>query len=94
VLAVGAPNVASFSHSKLGWTVGGGAELPLWSQWSVKAEYLYVDLGRVTDAFTTGLDATQLPATSQTTSTSFKIHDHIVRFGLSYHFNYWPASGI
>jgi outer membrane immunogenic protein len=88
VLATGAPTVANFSHSKVGWTVGGGAELPLWSRWSVKAEYLYVDLGSVTDAFTTPLDiVTQFPATSLTASTSFNIHDHIVRFGLNYHFN-------
>ncbi len=88
VLAAGAQSMASFSHSKLGWTVGAGAELPLWSRWSVKAEYLYVDLGSVTDAFTSPLDVvTQFPSTSQTTSTSFKIHDHIVRFGLNYHFN-------
>ncbi len=88
VFAVGAPTVASFSHTKVGWTVGGGAELPLWNRWSVKAEYLYVDLGSVTDSFTTGLDViTQFPATSLTASTSFKIHDNIVRFGLNYHFN-------
>jgi outer membrane immunogenic protein len=88
VLALGAQSVANFSHSTVGWTVGGGAELPLWARWSVKAEYLYVDLGSVTDSFASGVDViTQAPATSQTTSTSFKIHDHIVRFGLNYHFN-------
>jgi outer membrane immunogenic protein len=88
VLAIGAQSMASFSHSKFGWTVGGGAELPLWGQWSAKAEYLYVDLGSVTDSFTSPVDQiVQAPSTSQTTSTSFEIHDHIVRFGLNYRIN-------
>jgi opacity protein-like surface antigen len=30
-----------------GWTVGGGVEWTLAQQWSVKAEYLYVDLGDI-----------------------------------------------
>ncbi len=36
---------ASFSKTKAGWTVGGGLEYALTQKWSVKAEYLYVDLG-------------------------------------------------
>ena len=43
--------VASGSNSQLraGWTVGGGLEYKLgWSGWSLRGEYLYVDLGRVT----------------------------------------------
>ncbi len=36
---------ASFSKTKAGWTAGGGAEFALTKRWSVKAEYLYYDLG-------------------------------------------------
>ena len=77
----------SFSHFRLGWTVGAGAELPLWDQWSLKAEYLFIDLGSINDSFTSPLDFAQVTATTITTGTSFKIYDHIVRFGLNYHFN-------
>ena len=41
----------AFSHDKVGWTVGAGVEAPLWNGWSAKAEYLYVDLGSVSDTF-------------------------------------------
>jgi outer membrane immunogenic protein len=34
-----------FSETNLGWTVGGGLEWALNHHWSVKAEYLYYDLG-------------------------------------------------
>jgi outer membrane immunogenic protein len=36
---------ASFSKTKVGWTAGAGAEFALTKRWSVKAEYLYYDLG-------------------------------------------------
>jgi hypothetical protein len=51
----------------------------------VKAEYLYVDLGKINNSFTSALDPFQLPATSQTTSSIFSVHDHIFRFGVNYH---------
>lgn len=38
----------SESQTKVGWAVGGGIEYRLGRNWSVGAEYLYVDLGRDT----------------------------------------------
>ena len=32
------------SHTTAGWTIGAGAEVGLASNWSVKLEYLYIDL--------------------------------------------------
>lgn len=41
----GASGSASASKVKFGWTVGGGMEVAITKNWSVKGEYLYVDLG-------------------------------------------------
>lgn len=38
----------SSSSTRWGWTVGGGAETRIDAHWSVKAEYLYVNLGSST----------------------------------------------
>ena len=35
----------AFTKTKAGWTVGGGVEYALSHHWSLKAEYLYYDLG-------------------------------------------------
>jgi outer membrane immunogenic protein len=35
----------SESDTRIGWTVGAGLEYALFSNWSVKVEYLYADLG-------------------------------------------------
>jgi outer membrane immunogenic protein len=40
------PGFPGASATNAGWTVGGGLEFALWRNWSIKAEYLYVDLGR------------------------------------------------
>jgi outer membrane immunogenic protein len=42
----------SESHSTLGWTAGGGLEVGLTRRWSVKAEYLYLDLAAQNYAIT------------------------------------------
>jgi outer membrane immunogenic protein len=72
----------STSGVRVGWTLGAGAEAMLAPNWSVKAEYLYVDLGRtslVTPAFS-------VPAIVFTTSTQY--HEQIARVGLNYHFGW------
>ena len=33
------------SSTKAGWTIGGGVEYALWSNFSIKAEYLYANFG-------------------------------------------------
>jgi outer membrane immunogenic protein len=93
----GLSSTASFSHDRVGWTVGGGAETPLGGGWSAKAEYLFVDLGSVSNTFVSPLGLALLPATAQATNSSVRIQDHIVRFGLNYRFGandagYAPAA--
>ena len=80
---------ANSSTTKSGWTVGAGVETSLaWmgapGNWSAKLEYLYVDLGTVTNTFTVPLTAT--PAASYTFASSSHIRDNIIRVGLNYRF--------
>jgi outer membrane immunogenic protein len=72
---------ASSSRIKAGWTAGGGIERALFGGWSVKAEYLFVDLGRTNYTSIGSIN----PANSI-------VHDHrftenIVRLGVNYKFN-------
>src|SRR5262249_48641313 len=69
---------AGFNHTRVGWTVGAGIEAKLWGGWSTKIEYLYVDLGSVTDTFTIA-GGTTLPGSTFTTTSTYDMKDHIVR---------------
>jgi len=71
------PAAASFSRNRSGWTAGGGIEARLWGRWSGKLEYLHVDLGSTTNAFTFAAGPTVLSTTSA-------IRDDLVRVGLNY----------
>src|SRR5215468_3132807 len=42
-----APAVITDSRTKPGWTVGGGIEAMLWSNWFVRGEYRYADFGTI-----------------------------------------------
>ena len=42
----------------MGWTWGSGLEAQLAGNWSLKTEYLYVDLGKVENTFSTFFDGT------------------------------------
>lgn len=70
-----APSGASATKTKVGWTAGAGIEYAMWSNWSVKAEYLYVDLGKFDCGLTCG---------AASDNVSFKAN--IVRAGLNYRF--------
>jgi outer membrane immunogenic protein len=47
----GLPVVFGFSDMGSGWTIGGGADAALWGNWSARTEYLYVDLGSISNSF-------------------------------------------
>jgi outer membrane immunogenic protein len=72
-----------------GWTAGGGVEWLVYPNWSLKVEYLYYDLGRVTFAMSplvnSALVGTQVTVGAPFASTRF--NGNIVRAGLNYHFN-------
>jgi outer membrane immunogenic protein len=62
--------IGSTDQSNVGWTVGGGLEYAISGPWSIKAEYLYVDLGD---------SGSVLGSTSN-------FHENVVRAGLNYRF--------
>jgi outer membrane immunogenic protein len=80
----------SFSNSsiKTGWTVGAGMEARLFGNWSMKAEYLYIDLGSVTDTFSTVYSTSAFPAqtgrVAATRSVTTEADEHVFRVGLNY----------
>jgi outer membrane immunogenic protein len=72
---------ASESSTKAGWTAGGGVEYALTPNWSLKAEYLYYDLGKVS------VTANSAPKNlDYQTGTDFDVTGNIVRAGLNYRF--------
>jgi outer membrane immunogenic protein len=78
-IALSFSNTSHFTKS--GWVLGGGTEVPIIGPWSAKVEYLYMDLGSITDTFSIlGLNA-KLTANSS-------VHDNIVRAGLNYKLNW------
>jgi outer membrane immunogenic protein len=64
-----------------GWTIGGGFEWMFAPQWSLKAEYLYVDF----DSISTTIGYAYGANTSSVTG-SVKERDHVARLGINYHF--------
>jgi outer membrane immunogenic protein len=72
------PGFAGASNTSAGWTAGGGIEFGLTGNWSAKAEYLYVDLGR----FNCGVSCNGLP------TDNVSMHDNVVRAGVNYRFGW------
>jgi outer membrane immunogenic protein len=64
-----------------GWTVGAGAEWKWSANWSVKAEYLYADLGRQSNTITYTYGGNTSSLTSST-----RIHENVGRLGVNYSF--------
>jgi outer membrane immunogenic protein len=73
----------SASSTKIGWVLGGGIEHALIGNWTVKAEYLYVDLGNV--ELQRFLVAPVLIPSAFIDSTA-NLKAHIARFGINYMF--------
>jgi outer membrane immunogenic protein len=81
-LGEGGCNAGAANATKFGWTAGAGAEWAFAPHWSVKAEYLFVNLGNVNY-----ISTNSLPANSGATI----LHNHtltenIGRVGVNWHF--------
>ena len=65
------------TSDRVGWTAGAGLEFGLWDRWSVKGEYLYVDLG--TFSCTIACSGTKF-------FTNTTLTEGVFRAGLNYRF--------
>jgi outer membrane immunogenic protein len=72
------------SENRVGWTVGTGIEWAVWDNWSVKAEYDYLDFGNRTVA----INGTVLPGIANIgASLGLQNTDHVNQFkaGVNWH---------
>ena len=87
----------NWGDTRAGWTLGVGGEMALDRHWSIKLEYLYMDLGRFGSASataTTVVNQLNTPGvgfntvTTTTTMAAFntRFTDNIVRVGVNYRF--------
>jgi len=73
---------------RLGWTAGAGVEWMLSPSWSLKAEYLYYDLGTANTANADPLYyTTTKPATWSSVGYRGDFSGNVIRVGLNYHLN-------
>lgn len=78
-VAASGVDARSFRHAKSGWVAGAGIEAHVTGSWIAKVEYLYLDLGTVSDVFAYAA----APGLGTQTERSH-IHDHVARLGLNY----------
>lgn len=82
--AAGADPAGTYNKTRVGYTVGAGAEYALSNNWSVRAEYRYTDYGHTTDVAFLG-----------TTPFDNKVQEHRVTVGFSYKFDmYAPPAPV
>jgi outer membrane immunogenic protein len=75
--------VGSNSATKAGWAAGGGTEWMFAQNWSLKAEYLYLDLGAA------GFDAPNIaggPSDLRSWRLDTRLREEVARVGLNYRF--------
>jgi outer membrane immunogenic protein len=77
VLRPTAPDVAQ-TNTRWGWTAGAGGEAMLGRGWSAKAEYLFARLQ--------GSSYFPSPPPNIATRSDVPVDEHLVRFGVNYHF--------
>ena len=86
----GATHIGSVSTNQLGWVAGGGVEWALTSNWSIKAEYLYLRFNSF--AYASPLVAATLPfAPGYAWNTAITPREHVARIGVNYKFDWGPV---
>ena len=80
---VGLTTTRSGSSTRVGWTIGGGAEWKFSPNWSAKIEYLYMDIESTSNnVFLTSPAGTGIGA-----NLTSRVTDNIIRGGFNYHFS-------
>ena len=69
---------ASNGDWRVGWTAGGGIEYALARNWTIRAEYLHIDLGHA--------DISALASDGNTYTWRSHLTDDVVRMGVNYRF--------
>ena len=78
---------ASISSTQWGWTAGGGVEWMFAPHWSLKAEFLYYNLGHVSAGMTlTQLNGDGVPFTTIGITSTASVRGDIARGGINYRF--------
>ena len=75
----------SASRMAVGYTLGGGIEARLGSHWSIKAEYLYIDIGTISVA-STNLTSFYGPSPLNIFTHSTDLVANVARLGVNYRF--------
>jgi len=91
-----------YSGTMVGYTVGGGAEWMLLSNWSLRAEYVYYNLGSAAaTAFPVNYPLSYVAASGArpgppyaASTAQASIVGNIVRVGVNYHFNWGAATNV
>jgi len=74
------------AFNRAGLALGAGVETAIAGNWTAKLEYLYLDLGSVTDIFGAVNPPTLGPGAPVAITHTSDIRDHIIRAGLNYRF--------
>lgn len=87
--AVGAPDAVFRRNGRndIGWTLGAGAEYAITNNWTIRAEYLYVDLGSEDNAWSCAGPSCSLAREYKVDFSGRKdAHFNVVRVGVNYKF--------
>jgi outer membrane immunogenic protein len=76
----------SFSETRVGWTVGAGAEYQFWGPWSARLEYRYSDLGEFSKSFAVVTNCATCASPSPGATIDLHPTFHTVRVGLGFGF--------
>ena len=81
----------AYRKERLGWTAGGGVEWAFANNWTVKAEFLYLDFGSFDYISPVNTFAA---ADQRMWVTHIKAQDYAARIGLNYLFHLGPAAPV